>query len=315
LSSELNYNIMLSQRGVLLPLYNRHDIDSARRAVNAMQLNGIDAELLDREETLRFEPLLNKDPDARFAPRGGILQRRGGTARHDAVAWGYARGASSLGVDIIQNCAVTGFAIEGGKVRGVKTTLGDIGCDRVGVAVAGNSTEIARMAGFPLPIRSVTLQAAVTEPLKPVLNSVVMAVHGPGIYASQSDKGEIVFGGGIDPYNSFAQRGNVNTLEGIVAGLLETFPFLSRVKLMRQWAGTVDVVPDSSPIIDETPVRDLFVNCGWGTGGFKAIPAGGWLFAHLLGTGKHHAMSEPFGFDRFRSLELIDETGAAGISH
>ena len=315
LSTELNYNIMLSQRGVVLPAYSRHDLEMASRAVNAMQLNGIDAELLDREQTLRAEPLLNSDPDARYPVLGGVVQRRGGTARHDAVVWGYARGASALGVDIIQNCEVTGLAIRGGRIAGVSTTLGNIQCDRVGVAVAGNSTLIADMAKFPLPVRSMTLQAAVTEPLKPVLNTVVMAVSGPGIYASQTDKGDIVFGGALDLYASYAQRGNIPTMQRVVAGLLETFPSLARVKLMRQWGGTVDVVPDSSPIIDEMPVGNLFFNCGWGTGGFKAIPAGGWLLAHLLATGEHHEISKPFGLGRFTSMTLVDEAGAAGISH
>ncbi len=247
LSRELNYNIMLSQRGVLLPLYTRHDLDNGRRAVNAMQLNGIDAELLSREETLAFEPLLNRDPTARYAPVGGILQRRGGVARHDAIAWGYARAASALGVDIVENCAVTGFDIRAGKVEALATSRGRIVCGRAGMAVAGQTTVLADLAGFPVPVRSMTLQAAVTEPLKPVLNSVIMAVHGPGTYASQSDKGEIVFGGALDRYTSYTQRGAISTLELVAAGLVATFPSLSRVKLMRQWGGTVDVVPDSSP--------------------------------------------------------------------
>lgn len=315
LSRELNYNIMLSQRGVLLPLYTRHDLELAKRAVNAMHMNGVDAELLSREETLRREPRLNPDPETRYAIRGAILQERGGVARHDAIAWGYARAASALGVDIVQNCAVTGFDIRGGELKGIRTTQGPVACGRAGMAVAAQSTRLADLAGFGLPVRAMTLQAAVTEPLKPTLRGVVMAVHGPGIYASQSDKGEIVFGGELDRYTSFGQRGNLVTLQSVIAGLLETFPSLARVKLMRQWSGTVDVVPDSSPIIDETPVRNLFINCGWGTGGFKAIPAGGWLLAHLMATGNHHEMSRPFGLGRFNSLELIDEAGASGIAH
>jgi len=300
---------------VVLPLYTRHDLDMAARAVNAMHLNGIDAALLDREATLKREPLLNPDPEARYAIRGAILLERGGIARHDAVAWGYARAASALGVDIVEDCAVTGFDIAGGALKGIHTSRGHIACGAAAIVAATGSTKLAEHAGFRLPVRSMTLQAAVTEPLKPVLNTVVMAVYGPGIYASQTDKGEIAFGGALDLYPSYGQRGGLPTLESVVAGLVETFPVLSRVKLMRQWAGAVDVTPDSSPIIDETPVEGLYINCGWGTGGFKAIPAGGWVLADLMATGRHSPMSQPFGLHRFRSMALIDEAGAAGIAH
>jgi sarcosine oxidase subunit beta len=235
-------------------------------------------------------------------------------ARHDAVAWGYARAADRLKVDIIQNCEVTDFIIEGGRCRGVKTSKGEVRADSVGLAVAGHSSQMGALAGFRLPILSYTLQACVSEPVKPALDTVVLA-PATATYVSQSDKGEFVIGGGIDRVPSYQQRGNLPMLETIIAGLLEMFPSLGQLKLMRQWGGVVDVTPDSSPIIGESPLPGLYLNCGWGTGGFKAIPAGGVMLAHLMATGKHHDLSKPFDLDRFRTGRLIDEAAGSGIAH
>jgi sarcosine oxidase, subunit beta len=314
LSQELNYNIMLSQRGILNLAHSPTDMEMAVRTVNAMQINGIDAELLSAQGARAMVPLYNDKPDARYPIFGGVVQRRAGTARHDAVAWGYARAADTLGVDIIQNCEVTDFLIEGGRCRGVRTPLGEIRADRVGLAVAGHSSVMAQKAGFRLPITSYALQACVSEPIKPALDCVVLSAA-TGVYVSQSDKGEIVIGGALDRVPSYAQRGNLPTLEQVISGLLEMFPTFRQLKMMRQWAGIVDVVPDSSPIIGESPLPGLFLNCGWGTGGFKAIPAGGTLLAHLLATGSHHEISRPFDLDRFASGRLIDEAAGSGIAH
>ena len=243
-----------------------------------------------------------------------MWQGRAGTARHDAVAWGYARAADRLGVDIIQSCEVKDFIIEGGMCRGVETSHGQIRADRVAMAVAGHSSFIAEKAGFRLPITSYALQACVSEPVKPALDTVVNSPS-TSTYVSQSDKGEMVIGGGLDRIPSYGQRGNLPVLEGVISGLLEMFPSFRQLRLMRQWAGIVDVAPDSSPIIGETPLKNLFVNCGWGTGGFKAIPAGGTLLAHLLATGKHHDISRPFDLDRFAKGSLIDEAAGSGIAH
>jgi sarcosine oxidase subunit beta len=317
LSRQLGFNIMLSQRGILTLAHNPHQVDLLARWSNALQLNRIDSELLDAAQVRRDLPLLNDAPDARYPVCGALLQRRGGVARHDAVAWGYARAADALGVDIIQECEVTGFIRDesaGGGVVGVRTTRGSILAPKIGLAVAGHSSVLASMAGFQLPIVSYGLQAFVTEPIKPVLDRVVVSMS-TGSYVSQSDKGELVVGGGLDHYSSYAQRGNLPTLQATVAGLLELFPSFSRLRMMRQWAGTVDVVHDSSPIIDRSPVDGIYLNCGWGTGGFKAIPAGGYLFAHLLATGRPHPLAEPFTLRRFETGALIDEAAAAGIAH
>jgi sarcosine oxidase, subunit beta len=317
LSRELGFNIMLSQRGILTLAHDGHQVDLLARWSNALQLNGIESDLLDAAQVRRQLPLLNHSAGCRYPVRGALLQRRGGVARHDAVAWGYARAADALGVDIIQDCEVTGFIREeaGGRgVIGVRTTRGTILAPKIGLAVAGHSSVLASMAGFRLPIVSYGLQAFVTEPVKPVLDRVVVSMS-TGSYVSQSDKGELVIGGGLDPYPSYAQRGNLPTLQATVAGLLELFPSFSRLRLMRQWAGTVDVVHDSSPIIDRAPVDGIYLNCGWGTGGFKAIPAGGHLFAHLLATGRPHPLAEPFSLRRFETGTLIDEAAAAGIAH
>ncbi|MFZ5675106.1 MAG: sarcosine oxidase subunit beta family protein [Pseudomonadota bacterium] len=314
LGRDLNYNVMLSQRGMISLCHSAIEMEIAARTVNAMQINGIDAELWSADDVRRVAPIYNFSPQARFPVFGGVWQGRAGTARHDAVAWGYARAASALGVDIIQNCEVTGFIIAGGRCRGVVTTRGEIRAERIGMAVAGHSSVLAAKAGFELPINSYALQACVSEPVKPILDTVVLS-PGTGVYVSQSDKGEMVIGGALDRIPSYGQRGNLPTLEGVISGLLEMFPAFGQLKLMRQWAGIVDVVPDSSPIIGESPLSGLFLNCGWGTGGFKAIPAGGTLLAHLLATGKHNDISRPFDLDRFVTGRLIDEAAGSGIAH
>jgi len=314
LSRELNFNIMLSQRGILTLAHSRHDLDSQARWANAMRFNGIDAEMLDAKQVRELEPRLNFGPGARFPILGGFLQGRAGTARHDAVAWGYARAASALGVDIVQDCAVTGFLMDGGRVAGVRTSRGEIRSERIGVCAAGNSSRIAAMAGVRLPITSYALQAMVSEPVKPVLNTVTLS-PAVGGYWSQSDKGEVVIGGGLDLFPSYAQRGSFAVTQQVLAATVEIFPSLGRLRLLRQWAGIVDVVQDSSPIIGPTTVPGLYVNCGWGTGGFKAIPAGGWTLAHALATGRNHELAEPFQLERFRTGRLIDEAAAAGIAH
>ena len=315
LSRELNFNVMLSQRGLIDLAHSRHDLDSMARWVNAMHMNGVDAELLSRDEVAEWLPLLDMSPDARYPVLGGFLQRRAGTARHDAVAWGYARAADALGVDIIQNCEVTGFRTGAdGRVAGVETSRGRIRAERIGIAAAGHSSVLAKLAGFRLPVVSYALQAMVTEPLKPALDAVVLS-PGTGAYLSQSDKGEMVIGAFLDLFPSYAQRGSFAVLQAIVAATLAMFPSFSRLRLMRQWAGIVDVVHDSSPIIGPTPIPGLYINCGWGTGGFKAIPAGGWTLAHVLATGRNHELAEPFQLERFTSGRLIDEAAAAGIAH
>ncbi|MGO4835741.1 sarcosine oxidase subunit beta family protein, partial [Rhizobiaceae sp. 2RAB30] len=280
LSRELNYNIMLSQRGVATVAHSEAEMEVAARLVNAMQVNGVDAELLSRDEVLRKAPLLNDGDRARYPVFGGVWQGRAGVARHDAVAWGYARAADALGVDIIQGCEVTGFLIEAGRCVGVETTRGTIRAGNVALAVAGHSGVLAAKAGFELPIRSYSLQAMVSEPVKPCLDTVVLYL-GTGTYLFQSDKGEIVVGGGLDRVPSYAQRGNPPMQQTVLSGMLEMFPSFGQLRMMRQWAGIVDVVPDSSPIIGPSPLPGLFLNGGWGTGGFKSIPAGGWLLAHL----------------------------------
>jgi sarcosine oxidase subunit beta len=314
LSQDLNFNVMLSQRGATTLAHSRHDLELARRQVNAMRLNGIDAELLDRDGVARLMPRLDMRPEARFPVLGGFVQRRGGIARHDAVVWGYARAADRRGVDIIQNCEVTGFVTQDGRVTGVETARGRIAAGKIGVAVAGRSSLIANMAGFRLPVTSYQLQAFVSEPLKPCLDTVMIS-PATGVYVSQSDKGELVFGSALDLYPSYAQRGNWPTAESTIAGLIAHFPSFGRLRLLRQWAGCVDVVHDSSPIIGRTPVDNLFINCGWGTGGFKAIPAGGFVLAHHIARGEPHPHAAPFGLERFTTGMLIDEASASGIAH
>lgn len=314
LSQDLNFNIMLSQRGLIMLAHSRHDLDSMSRWANAMRMNGITAEILTRDEVKEKAPALDFSANARLPILGGFFQRRAGTARHDAVAWGYARAASALGVDIIQNCEVTGFIQQGGRVVGIETTQGQIRSERVGLAAAGHSSVLAQLAGVKLPVISYALQAMVSEPIKPILDTVVLS-PGTGAYVSQSDKGEIVLGAMLDLYPSYAQRGSFAVKQAILAASLELFPSFSRLQLLRQWAGIVDVVHDSSPIIGATPVSGLFINCGWGTGGFKAIPVGGWTLAHVLATGESHALAEPFQLQRFTNGRLIDEAAASGIAH
>ena len=314
LSQELNFNIMFSQRGVLNLAHNLHDLRELKRRVNANNLNGIDSEILSTSDVKAFVPIINTNQNSRYPILGASLQRRGGTARHDAVAWGFARAADERGVDIIQQCEVTGIKQDRGKIVGVDTSKGHIKAKKVGIVVAGHSSELARMAGFRLPINSYTLQALVTEPIKPILDTVIMsnAVH---VYVSQSDKGELVIGAGIDGYHGYSQRGSLHVIEGQLGALCELFPIFSRLRMMRQWGGIVDTCPDASPIIGKTPVEGLYLNCGWGTGGFKATPGSGWVFAHTLATGEPHSINAPFSLDRFTSGLLIDEHGAAAVAH
>jgi sarcosine oxidase, subunit beta len=328
LSHELNYNIMFSQRGIITLAHSRHDLDAQSRWANAMLCNGIDAELLSAQQVNAHEPRLNFSQDARYPILGGFIQRRAGSARHDAVAWGYARAASALGIDIIQNCEVTGFVKQGDRVTGVQYRLGPqhgarsssertgdvMFCEKTALVVSGHSSALAGMAGFSLPVTSYALQAMVTEPVKPVLNTVTIS-PALGGYWSQSDKGEVVMGGGLDHFPSYAQRGSFGVTKNVIAATVELFPSLARLRLLRQWAGIVDVVHDSSPIIGASPVPGIYLNCGWGTGGFKAIPVGGWTLAHVLATGKSHELAEPFQLQRFLTGRLVDEAAAAGIAH
>ena len=314
LSQDLNYNVMFSQRGVLNLGHSLQDMRDIARRVNANRLNGIDGEVLDAAQVKTLEPLIDISANARYPILGASLQRRGGTARHDAVAWGYARAADARGVDIIQQCEVTGIRRDGGRVTGVDTTRGFIGAGKIGIVAAGHSSVIAQMAGLRLPIESHPLQALVSEPLKPCLNTVVMsnAVHG---YISQSDKGDLVIGAGIDGYVGYGQRGSYHVIEGTLAAIVALFPSFSRVRMNRQWAGIVDVCPDACPIIGKTPVKGLYFNCGWGTGGFKATPGSGWVFAHTIANDQPHALNAPFSLERFVTGRLIDEHGAAGVAH
>jgi sarcosine oxidase subunit beta len=307
LEQDINYTAMVSQRGVLNLHHNDAQRDANVRRGNAMRLQGVDAELLDARDVRRMLPFLDFD-NARFPIRGGLLQPRGGTVRHDAVAWGYARAADRLGVDIIQNCEVTGFRMQGGAVTGVETTRGPIAARKVGLACAGNSSRVAAMAGLRLPIESHVLQAFVTEGLKPVIPSVI--TFGAGhFYISQSDKGGLVFGGDIDGYNSYAQRGNLATVEDVCEGGMALMPMIGRARLLRSWGGIMDMSMDGSPIIDHTPVEGLYLNAGWCYGGFKATPGSGWCFAHLMARDEPHPVADAYRLDRFASGRVIDEKG------
>ena len=309
LSRDFNYNAMVSQRGVLNLAHSDSQMEAMARRGNAMRLNGIDAELMEREQVRDMVPLLDFSSEARFPIYGGLLQRRGGTARHDAVAWGFARGADQRGVDIIQNCEVTGIRVEGGRVRGVETTRGSIAADKVGIAVAGHSSQVAAMAGLRLPIESHVLQAFVSEPLKPFLHTVV--TFGAGhFYVSQSDKGELVMGGDLDMYNSYAQRGNMPLVEHTLAGGLALFPCFSRLRMMRLWGGVNDMSMDGSHIIAKTPIEGLYLNGGWCYGGFKATLGSGWVFAYTIAQDRPHPLNEPFTLDRFARGIVFDEKGA-----
>ena len=307
LEQDINYNAMVSQRGVLNLHHNDAQRDANVRRGNAMRLQGVDAELLDAQDVRRMLPFLDFD-NARFPIRGGLLQPRGGTVRHDAVAWGYARAADRLGVDIIQNCEVTGFRIQGGAVTGVETTRGPIAARKVGLACAGHSSRVAALAGLKLPIESHVLQAFVTEGLKPLIPGVI--TFGAGhFYISQSDKGGLVFGGDIDGYNSYAQRGNLATVEDVCEGGMALMPMIGRARLLRSWGGVMDMSMDGSPIIDHTAVEGLYLNAGWCYGGFKATPGSGWCFAHLMAHDEPHPVAAAYRLDRFAAGRVIDEKG------
>lgn len=312
LGRELNFNVMLSQRGLISLAHSEHELETNRRWANAIHVNGVDSEILTPTDIKKLVPIINLQ--SRFPIVGGFIQRRAGISRHDAVVWGYARAASSLGVDIIQGCEVSGFDVAEGRVRGVSTSRGPIAADHIVMSVAGHASVLAAQAGLRLPLTTMALQAMVTEPVKPVLDTVVMsgAVHA---YVSQSDRGEIVIGGGADAYNSYSQRGGLPLLQSTVGAVLELFPCFSRLRLMRQWAGMVDVSPDTTPIMGLTPIDGLYINCGWGTGGYKAIPAGGETMAYTIAHHRAHPLIEHFGLDRFARGALIDEGAAAGVAH
>jgi len=314
LSQELNYNVMFSQRGVMNLAHNQHDVRELKRRTHANRLNNIDCEWRNIEQVKEFCPIINCSPNIRYPVMGSTLQRRAGTARHDAVAWGYARGADSMGVDIIQNCEVKGIKRKGETIEGLETTKGFIKTSKIGVAAAGHSSVIANMAGLKLPIESKPLQALVSEPIKPIIDTVVMsnAVHA---YVSQSDKGELVIGAGTDSYLSYTQKGTHEIVEGTLNAILELYPIFSRLRMLRQWGGVVDICPDASPIISKTSIKGLYFNCGWGTGGFKATPGSGHLFAHTIAKDEPHTLNAAFNINRFVSGDLVDEHGAAAVAH
>ena len=314
LGRELNYNVMMSHRGVLNLAHDDHEARELKRRVEANRLNGVDAEWLDPQQVKGFCPILDASADARYPVLGATLQRSGGINRHDAVVWGFARRADALGVDIVQNCEVTGIRIEAGAVVGVETTRGTIRTPKVASVAAGHTSVVAAMAGLRLPIESHPLQALVSEPVKPINPCVVMsnAVH---VYCSQSDKGELVIGGGIDPHISYSQRGGFAVIEDQVTALLELFPILSRLRMLRHWAGIVDICPDASPIISLTPIKGFYVNGGWGTGGWKATPGSGHVFASTIARDEPHPLAAPFSLERFSSGALVAEHGAAAVAH
>ncbi len=314
LSQDLNYNVMFSQRGVLNLAHNQHDLRELSRRINANRLNGVDSEFLNPQQIKDMVPLIDLRGNGRYPVLGASVQRRGGTARHDAVAWGYARRADEHGVDIIQECPVTGFEFDNGKITGVQTAKGLIKAKKVGVVVAGHASVVADMAGIRLPLVSHPLQALVSEPVKPAIDTVIMsgAIHA---YISQSDKGEFVIGAGVDKYVGYGQRGSLPVTEETLAAVCELFPSLRRMRMMRQWGGIVDTCPDASPIISKTPIEGFFINCGWGTGGFKATPGSGWTFADTIANDRPHPLNEAFSLDRFSSGYLVDEHGAAAVAH
>ena len=314
MSQELNYNVMFSQRGVMNVAHNLHDVRELKRRWHANRLNDIDCEWLSTQQVKKFCPVINTSPNIRYPVLGATLQRRAGTARHDAVAWGYARGADAMGVDIIQNCEVTNLIIDSGKVKGIETSKGQIKSTKIGVVAAGHSSVIANMANIRLPLESRPLQALVSEPVKPIIDTVVMSntIHA---YVSQSDKGELVIGAGTDGYTSYSQRGGFNIVEDTIMAVVELFPLFSRMKMLRHWGGIVDICPDASPIVSKTHINGLYFNCGWGTGGFKATPGSGWVFAHTIANDEPHELNAPFTINRFSSGELVDEHGAAAVAH
>ena len=314
LGRELNFNIMMSHRGVLNLAHDEGEARQLKRRVEANRLHGVDAQWLEPDEVKKFCPPINLSPLQRYPVIGATLQRSGGTNRHDAVVWGYARAASGLGVDIVEQCEVTDILVKNGAVTGVQTTRGAISTRKVACVTAGHTSVIAKMVDLRLPIESHPLQALVSEPIKPVLPCVCMsnAVH---VYVSQSDKGELVIGAGMDLYLSYTQRGSMNIIEHQIAALKELFPFISRLKMMRQWGGVVDVCPDASPIISKTPVDGFYINGGWGTGGWKATPGSGHVFADLVARDEPNAIAAPFTIDRFVSGALVAEHGAAAVAH
>ncbi|MGI9402684.1 MAG: sarcosine oxidase subunit beta family protein [Rhizobiaceae bacterium] len=315
LSQELNYNIMFSQRGVMMLAHNVHDVQVAKRHVHANRLNGVDNEWLDRDAAKAYCPPLNISNSLRYPVMGAALQRRGGVARHDAVAWGYARAASAMGVHIIQNCEVTGINRDAdGAVTGVETSRGSISAGKVGIVAAGHTSVLMEMAGIRMPLESFPLQALVSEPVKPCFPCVVMSntVHA---YISQSDKGELVIGAGTDQYTSYSQTGGMHIISHTLEAICEMFPMFSRMKMLRSWGGIVDVTPDRSPILAKTPVKGLYVNCGWGTGGFKATPGSGHVFAHTIAKDEPHKINAGYTLERFTTGRFIDEAAAAAVAH
>lgn len=315
LSQELNYNVMFSQRGVMMLAHNTHDVQVGKRHIHANRLNGVDNEWLTPQQVKDFCPPISIAKSARYPIVGAALQRRGGVARHDAVAWGYARAAADMGVHIIQNCEVKGINRgPDGAVSGVETTRGTINAKKVGVVAAGHTSVLMEMAGVQMPLESFPLQALVSEPVKPILPCVVMSssVHA---YVSQSDKGELVIGAGTDQYASYSQTGSMHILTDTLEAICEVFPIFTRMKMMRSWGGIVDVTPDRSPILAKTPVSGLYVNCGWGTGGFKATPGSGNVFAHTIAKDEPHKINAGFTLERFRNGRLIDEAAAAAVAH
>ena len=313
LEADLNYNVMMSQRGLIMLCHSDGQRDAFMRRANAMRSRGDDAQMLSVRDLRKLLPYLNYN-SARFPIYGGLLQKRAGTARHDAVAWGYARAADQRGVDLIQNCEVTGFNINSGKITGVETTRGRIESNKVAIVVAGRSSQVAQLAGIRLPIESHILQAFVTEGLKPIINNVVSFGMGH-FYISQSDKGGLVFGGDLDGYASYAQRGNLPLLEHVFEAGMALMPMIGKAKVLRSWGGIMDMSPDGSPIIDKTSVDGLFINCGWCYGGFKAVPASGYAYAHLIATDNHFHTAKKYRFERFQTgYHLMDEEGT-GSQH
>ncbi len=313
LSTELNYNVMFSQRGVMNLAHNEHDIKEIKRRVSANNLNGIDSLWLSKEEIQKKVPIMNTD-NLRYPVLGASYQPRGGTARHDAVAWGFAMRADEMGVDIIQNCEAHQIKTKNGKIEGVETSKGFIRANKVGVVASGHTGVLAETAGIRLPLQSKPLQALVSEPIKPIIDTVVMssAVHA---YVSQSDKGELVIGAGTDGYNSFTQRGGFDIIEETVRAMVELYPVFGKMKMLRQWGGIVDICPDASPIISKCDIEGLFFNCGWGTGGFKATPGSANVFAHTIAKNEAHQINSAFNLERFASGKLVDEHGAAAVAH
>ena len=308
LSQELNYNVMYSPRGIINLAHSDAQMNAYARRGNSMRLNGIDAILLGRDDLKKMIPFADFSETCRFPIHGGLMQPRGGTARHDAVAWGYARQADSMGVDIIQNCEVTGFDVNNGKIEGVQTSRGNIKTKKVGLCVAGSTTLLADMLNMRLPIEAHVLQACVSEPVKPLLHNVV--TFGAGhFYCSQSDKGEMVMGGDLDGYNSYAQRGNMPMIQHVLTGGLAVFPNFSRLKMLRTWGGIMDMSMDGSPIIDKTHIEGVYLNCGWCYGGFKATPSSGFVFAHTIAQDQVHELNSDFNLERFHTGKIIDEKG------